>query len=63
MASAEPGDGRWEAAWKIFGRAGESAPDVAAAAARTLARARPAGAAIPPEVKQFLPLLRDAGLA
>jgi MoxR-like ATPase len=62
VASAEPGNGRWEAAWKIFGRAGEQAPDVAAAAARTLARARPPGAAIPPEVKQFLPLLRDAGL-
>jgi hypothetical protein len=35
---------------------------VAAAAARTLARCRPAGAAIPAEVKAFAPLLRDAGL-
>jgi hypothetical protein len=27
-----------------------------------LARCRPAGAAPPPEIKVFLPLLRDAGL-
>jgi hypothetical protein len=59
---ADAGDGRWERAWRAFGKAGEKAPDVAAAAARTLARARPAGAPIPPEVKAFLPLLRDAGL-
>jgi hypothetical protein len=53
---------RWTRGWQIFGRAADSAPDVAAAAARTLARARPAGAPIPPEVAAFEPLLRDAGL-
>jgi hypothetical protein len=53
---------RWERGWRAFGRAGLMAPDVAAAAARTLARARPAGAPVPPEVKNFLPLLQDAGL-
>jgi AAA domain (dynein-related subfamily) len=60
--AADPSNGRWERGWRAFGRAAESAPDVAAAAARTLARCRPAGAAIPAEVKAFAPLLRDAGL-
>jgi hypothetical protein len=60
--AANPGDGRWEAGWRAFGRAGQSAPDVAAAAARTLARCRPPGVPIPAEVHAFAPLLRDAGL-
>jgi dynein-related subfamily AAA family protein len=60
--AGEPGDGRWERGWQVFGRAAAAAPDVAATAARTLARCRPAGAAIPDEVKAFAPLLRDAGL-
>ena len=60
--AADPSNGRWERGWRAFRRAAESAPDVAAAAARTLARCRPAGAAIPAEVKAFAPLLRDAGL-
>jgi len=53
---------RWNAGWKVLARAGERAPDVAAVAARVLARCRPAGAPAPPEVKLFAPLLRDAGL-
>jgi MoxR-like ATPase len=53
---------RWAAAWKVFGRAGEQAPDAAATAARTLARCRPAGAPVPPEVAAFAPLLREAQL-
>jgi hypothetical protein len=53
---------RWMAGWKVLGAAGERAPDVAAVAARLLARCRPAGAAAPPEIKAFLPLLRDAGM-
>ena len=53
---------RWVAGWKVMARAGERAPDVAAMAARVLARCRPAGASPPPEVKAFLPLLKDAGL-
>jgi MoxR-like ATPase len=60
--AADPANGRWERGWRAFGRAADSAPDVAAAAARTLAGCRPDGAAIPDEVKAFAPLLRDAGL-
>ncbi|HEY7134023.1 MAG TPA: MoxR family ATPase [Acidimicrobiia bacterium] len=60
--ASEPTAERWTRAWVVFGRAGERAPDVAAAAARTLARCRPPGAAIPHEVHAFAPLLRDAGL-
>ncbi len=60
--AADPGDGRWERGWRVFGRAAGAAPDVAATAARTLARARPPGAPVPPEVRAFAPLLRDAGL-
>jgi MoxR-like ATPase len=54
---------RWAAGWQVMGRAGEKAPDVAAMAARILARCRPEGATAPPEAAQFLPLLRAAGLA
>lgn len=53
---------RWARGWAVFGRAGEVAPDIAAAAARALARARPPGAPIPSEVHAFAPLLREAGL-
>jgi MoxR-like ATPase len=60
--AAEPTTDRWMAGWVVFGRAGEAVPDVAAAAARTLARCRPPGAAVPPEVSAFSTLLRDAGL-
>ena len=52
---------RWLAAWKVVGKVGEHAPDVGAVAARVLAQCRPAGVAAPPEVKLFLPLLKDAG--
>ena len=60
--ASDPTPDRWAAGWQLFGRAAESAPDIAAAAARTLARARPPGAPIPAEVAAFEPLLRDAGL-
>ena len=53
---------RWNAGWRVLAKAGERSPDVAAVAARVLARCRPAGAPAPPEVKLFAPLLRDAGL-
>jgi len=53
---------RWNAGWRVLGRAGETAPDVAAIAARVLARCRPKGAQPPPEVKLFAPLLKQAGL-
>ncbi len=60
--ASQPTVPRWNAGWKVFGRCGEAAPDVAATAARALARCRPPGAPVPPEVHAFAPLLRDAGL-
>ncbi|WP_051323803.1 MoxR family ATPase [Candidatus Solirubrobacter pratensis] len=60
--AAEPSHERWARGWRAFGRGGAPAPDVAAAAARPLARCRPPGAPIADEVKAFAPLLRDAGL-
>ncbi len=60
--AAHPTTERWTAAWRIFGHCGERAPDVAATAARALARVRPPGAPVPKEVHAFAPLLRDAGL-
>ena len=60
--AADPTPDRWNRGWRAFGRAAGSVPDVAAAAAVTLARSRPDGAPIPEEVKLFAPLLRDAGL-
>ncbi len=60
--AADPTVERWAAGWKVMGRAGETAPDVAAMAARILARCRPEGAAAPAEAAAFLPLLREAGL-
>lgn len=60
--AADPSGDRWQRGWRVFGRAAQAAPDVAAAAARTLARCRPAGAPVPPEIDLFLPLLRDADL-
>jgi hypothetical protein len=53
---------RWQRGWVVFGRAADSALDVAASASRALVRCRPAGAPVPPEVKLFTGLLRDAGL-
>ncbi|MCP5024646.1 MAG: AAA domain-containing protein [Actinomycetia bacterium] len=53
---------RWAAGWVVLGRAGETAPDVAAVAARILARCRPEGAVAPPQAAAFLPLLQQAGL-
>jgi MoxR-like ATPase len=60
--ATDPTVERWAAGWVVFGKAAEAAPDVAAVAARTLARCRPAGAPVPPQVAAFSPLLRDAGL-
>ena len=60
--AAHPTEERWAAGWTVFGRAAEAVPDVAAVAARTLARCRPPGAEVPKEVYAFAPLLRDAGL-
>jgi MoxR domain in the MoxR-vWA-beta-propeller ternary systems len=60
--TAQPSPERWAAGWRVLGIAAATAPDVAAAAARVLARHRPGGAALPPEIHLFAPVLRDAGL-
>ena len=54
----------WRSAWGPLVAAAEAgAPDVAGAAARTLARARPANAAVPRAARRFAPMLVAAGLA
>ena len=53
---------RWEAAWQIVERAAASHPDVAATAARSLARCRPDGAAAPESAAALVPVLTAAGL-
>src|SRR5262245_20170731 len=60
--AANPTPERWVAGWRVLGRAGAASPDVAATAARILARCRPDGTQPPAEVKLFTPLLREAGL-
>lgn len=60
--AADPTPARWAAGWRVLGRAGEGTPDVAAMSARVLVRCRPDGAPLPPEIKLFLPVLRQAGL-
>jgi hypothetical protein len=60
--SADPTPDRWARGWAVFGRAAETALDVAAAASRALVRCRPAGAPVPPEVHLFTPMLEEAGL-
>src|SRR5579871_4675116 len=61
--AANPTPERWTAGWQVLGLAAGAAPDVAAVAARTLARCRPADVLdMPPEIHLFIPVLRDAGL-
>ncbi|HEY3941274.1 MAG TPA: MoxR family ATPase [Acidimicrobiales bacterium] len=60
--AARPTEQRWAAGWVVFGKAADAVPDVAAVAARTLARCRPPGAAVPPQVYAFASLLEDAGV-
>jgi hypothetical protein len=62
VVAAEPTPARWAAGWRVVVRAADTAPDVAAMAARVLAACRPPGASPPAEIKVFLPLLRDAGM-
>lgn len=62
VVAADPSNGRWERGWRVFGKAAATVPDVAAAAARALARARPDGVALPPEIDLFAPMLRAAEL-
>ena len=60
--TAQPSAECWAAGWQVLGIGAATAPDVAAAAARVLARHRPDGAGLPPEIHVFAPVLRDAGL-
>jgi hypothetical protein len=61
--AADPTPERWTAGWRVLGLAADAAPDVAAAAARVLARCRPADVRdMPAEIRLFAPVLRDAGL-
>jgi hypothetical protein len=60
--AADPAPDRWAAGWQVLGLAADTAPDVAAVAARVLARCRPEGAPLPAEIHLFAPVLRDAGL-
>jgi hypothetical protein len=60
--AADPTPERWAAGWQVLGLAADAAPDVAAVAARVLARCRPEGAALPAEIRLFAPVLRDAGM-
>jgi hypothetical protein len=60
--AGDPTPERWRRGWQVFGRAASAAPDVAAAAARTLARCRPPGAPLPEQIELFVPLLREADL-
>jgi ATPase family associated with various cellular activities (AAA) len=61
--AAAPTPERWTAGWQVLGSCAEAAPDVAATAARVLAKCRPPDlATMPPEITLFAPVLRDAGL-
>jgi len=60
--AAEPTPERWTAGWQVLGGCAAQVPDVAATAARVLARCRPDGTALPAEIKLFARVLRDAGL-
>ncbi|MFG1616024.1 AAA family ATPase [Nonomuraea wenchangensis] len=52
----------WERAWAVVARVARTAPDVAATAARSLARSRPEGATLPETMLELAPVLRSAGL-
>jgi hypothetical protein len=60
--AAHPTPERWSAGWQVLGATADAAPDIAAVAARVLAKCRPDGAALPAEIHLFAPVLRDAGL-
>jgi len=60
--AAQPDAERWAAGWRVLGTVAGTVPDIAAVAARTLARCRPEGAPLPEEIKLFAPVLRSAGL-
>jgi hypothetical protein len=61
--ASNPTPERWTAGWQVLGLAAGAAADVAAVAARVLARCRPPDMKdMPPEIHLFIPVLKDAGL-
>src|SRR5208282_3419533 len=60
--AADPTPDRWTAGWQVLGLAADAAPDVAAVAARVLARCRPDGGARPAKLPLSARVRRDAGL-
>ncbi|GAA0934755.1 AAA family ATPase [Nonomuraea longicatena] len=59
---SDGGADSWERAWTVVARVAHTAPDVAASAARSLARSRPEGARLPTTMLELAPVLRAAGL-
>lgn len=63
VVANNPTEARWTKAWKVLAQCAKQArPDVAAAAARRLQSCKPDKAKLPPEVKEFVPVLQAAGL-
>jgi hypothetical protein len=61
--ASNPTPERWTTGWQVLGAAADEAPDIAAVAARVLAKCRPADMKdLPAEIRLFTPVLRDAGL-
>ena len=61
--AAQPTPERWTAGWQVLGGCAAKVPDIAATAARVLAKCRPDGTELPvDDIKLFAPVLRDAGL-
>ena len=59
LAVSKGDEKSWLTAWRIIGTV---PPDLGAVASRALAKAKKASWAMPPEVKNFVPLLKEAGL-
>lgn len=60
--AGDPTPARWEAGWEVVAHAAVDVPDVAATAARVLARCRPEGCAAPEAARALAPILAQAGL-
>jgi len=61
--AAQPTAERWTAGWQVLGLVAADVPDVAAVAARVLARCRPPDlTTMPAEIRLFAPVLSAAGL-
>ena len=60
--AAEPTVERWNAGWEVVATVAQRLPDIAATAARVLARCRPAGCVAPEAAAALAPVLSQAGL-